>query len=58
MTRCVALGVTLVSVFLPVAHSAFDLSTVPSRSILCMDASSLPSPLSMDFLVASVSWPL
>lgn len=36
MTRCVALGVTLVSIFLPVAPSAFDLSTVPSRSIpLC-----------------------
>ena len=33
MTRWVALGVTLVSVFLPVVHLAFDLNTVPSRSI-------------------------
>lgn len=33
MSHLVALGVTLVSVFLPVVHSAFDLNTVPSRSI-------------------------
>lgn len=33
MSHWVALGVTLVSVFLPVVHSAFDLNTVPSRSI-------------------------
>lgn len=33
MSHLVALGVTLVSVFLTVVHSAFDLNTVPSRSI-------------------------
>lgn len=38
MSHWVALGVTLVSVFLPVVHSAFDLNTVPSRSIpVCMN---------------------
>lgn len=38
MSHRVALGVTHVSVFLPVVPLAFDLNTVPSRSIpLCMN---------------------
>lgn len=49
-------GYPLSPVFLPVVH-AFDLNTVASRSIpLYGPHPLLPSPLSVDLLVASVLW--